>query len=662
MRALLAVVLLAAIQTPNRSWRELLVVHGDELRTEYLESLTRRRNVTWLPASKAKLADLARGNVMLVGTVRANRFIRELAPETFNPWYERPGYVVQIVQRNPLNRDYRMSFVIGEIEEPVRRRRADVHIRHQGRTTILAFAGDDAAFEERRFELADEPQLELGGFRFFVHGFEARDDDLRRLVVEGKRADVHVYRSLEEKGLITDDTRSAHMEDGDFHVVVGIDERPARFIAENLADVDVPLLVRRGLAAVAVYDAKTLDRLDETARRLLSTTHPPSLSELVDDERFLAASPFVTDALSASFVRFVGARFVGDREPDIVRLERDWARSLAAKTEPESSLSPPSTFQRGVTYAHMGYQIHNGYLSKQSDDALSNLGRLGIDSVAIVPYAFMRDPKNIVPLDVPTRAGSETDEDVIHAIRRARAQGMTVMVKPQIWVRRSWPGEIDPSSDADEERFFQEYRLWILHYALMAEAYDVPLLAIGTELAKLTQGHRAQWESIIEDIRSVYRGKLVYAANWGAEVENVDFWDLLDYIGVDFYYPLSFEDQPSDDELTKGFESALDQIRKLHERYQKPVLLTEIGYASTKSPWKKPHASHQTRELAPEDQARAYAIAFAALEDETDWIHGMYWWKWPTNPNRGGLEHRGFTPNRKPAEEVLRRWYGSRLQ
>ena len=658
MRGLLAVFLLAAIQTPTRHWRELLVVHGDDVRIEHLETLTRRRNVTWLAASMVARADLARGNVVLAGTPQSNRFIRELAPDAFAEWYERPGHVVQIVQRNPLNRDYRMSFVVGEIERPVGRRRADVHIRHNGRTILLAFAGDDATFETRRFEIADEPQLELGGFRFFAHGFEAPVDELRRLVVEDQRADVHVYRSLEEKGLITDDTRSAHVEDGVFHIVLGVDERPARFIAENLVDDDTaPLLVRRGLAAVAVYDAKTLDRFDETARRVLSTTNPPSLAELIDDERFLAASPFVTDAVSASF-----ARFVGDRELDIARLERSWSRSLLAKTAIETALSPPPSFQRGVTYAHMGYQIHDGYLSERSDDSLSKLGALGIDAVSVVPYTFMQDPNNIVPLDVPTRAGSETDEGVTHAIRRAQALGMTVMVKPQIWVRRGWPGDIDPESGADEERFFREYRLWIRHYALMAEAYDVPLLAIGTELTNLTKGYRARWESIIEDIRRVYRGKLVYAANWGDEVQNVDFWDLLDYIGVDFYYPLSFEDRPSDEELAKGFESALDQIRKLHERYKKPVLLTEIGYASTKSPWKRPHASDKVRELAPEDQARAYAIAFAALEDETDWIHGMYWWKWPTNLDRGGLEHRGFTPNRKPAEEVLRRWYGSRLQ
>ena len=92
------------------------------------------------------------------------------------------------------------------------------------------------------------------------------------------------------------------------------------------------------------------------------------------------------------------------------------------------------------------------------------------------------------------------------------------------------------------------------------------------------------------------------------------------------------------------------------------MLLTEIGYASTKSPWTKPHASDKVEEFSADDQSRAYEIAFAAIEDETDWIHGMYWWKWPTNLDRGGLEHRGFTPNGKPAEDVLRRWYGSRLQ
>ena len=62
-------------------------MHGDDVRTEHLETLTRRSNVTWLAASKATREDLARGNVVLAGTLQSNRFIRELAPNDLARWY-----------------------------------------------------------------------------------------------------------------------------------------------------------------------------------------------------------------------------------------------------------------------------------------------------------------------------------------------------------------------------------------------------------------------------------------------------------------------------------------------------------------------------------------------------------------------------------------------
>jgi hypothetical protein len=663
MRALVVIAALAATQTPSRSWRELVVVTSDAVNPGPVESVTRRRDVTWLRAADATSEVLASGNVALVGSMDSNRLLRELAPVELEDWYRRPGHVVHIAQRNPFNPDFRMVLVIGDIDAPLGRQRADVHIRRDGKTVLLGFDRGDGTYEMRRFDTVEKPQLVADGFRFFVHDGDVDENELRRHVVAGARADVHVYASLEEKGLITDDTRSAHVEDGVFHIVVGVDDAPARFIAETLMEGDEPLFGKRGRAAVAVYDIETLDRLDETARRLLRTSAPPSPSELHDDARFGAESPFVTDAVSASFARFVGAELVGERELDVEELQAAWARSLSS-TPPRTRVHapPPRSFQRGVTYAHMGYQIHNGYLSARGEESLSKLSTMGIDAVAIVPYTFVEDPGRVEPLEVPTRAGSETDEDVIHAIRRASAKGMTVLLKPQIWLRRGWPGDIELSNAKETERFFHEYRKWIVHYALMAEANDVPLLAVGTEMSKLTRGYRSQWQTIIEDIRRLYGGKLVYAANWGPEVQNVDFWDLLDYIGVDFYYPLSFESVATDEVLREGFDAALAELRKLHELHDKPVLLTEIGYASTKSPWTKPHASDKVEAFSAEDQARAYEIALAAVASETDWIHGMYWWKWPSTLDRGGDEHRGFTPNGKPAEDVLRRWYGSRLQ
>jgi hypothetical protein len=352
--------------------------------------------------------------------------------------------------------------------------------------------------------------------------------------------------------------------------------------------------------------------------------------------------------------------------PRLPELEALWSRELAGRKREDGSEppfpEPPPGFQHGVTFTHEGFHILNGYLSDRAARSLDRLRELDVDAVAIVPYAFLRDARRVEPLVVPTRPGSETDDDVVAAITAARDKGMMVLLKPQIWLRGSWPGAIDPEGPTETEAFFREYRRWILHYALMAERHEVPLLAIGTELEALTRGNAAAWTSIIRDLRRVYRGKLVYAANWGREVEQVSFWPLLDYIGVDFYYPLSFDPAASDEALRAGFEDAVSRLRRLSERHDKPVLLTEIGYASTRSPWREPHASDRSDTLSLSDQARAYEIALGALARETSWMRGMYWWKWPSDLDVGGEDDRGFTPNGKPAAEVLRRWYGRRLQ
>ena len=41
------------------------------------------------------------------------------------------------------------------------------------------------------------------------------------------------------------------------------------------------------------------------------------------------------------------------------------------------------------------------------------------------------------------------------------------------------------------------------------------------------------------------------------------------------------------------------------------------------------------------------------------WFAGVYWWKWyPTHGRAGGPGHGGFTPQNKPAQQVMTDWYG----
>jgi len=679
MRALVLLVTLSGLlQTPGGPRRERLVIHGDTVDREHVPSTFRRRPAIVKDASEVAPDELRLRHLLLVGLPTGNRIIAAL-PDIDGLSIDEAGFewhgtrfsfetdLLQLRTANPWNHDLSMELVLGRVSAPLPPRRAAVQIRRSGRTVLVGFDVARDSYHAREFSLSTLPELTTKSLRVFAHGVRLTPDieeTLRAHANElGAAIDLHLYPDLETKGLVTDDTRSAHQDNGAVHAVLGVDPRPFRLIYElaNGSSED-PLLIRRGVAAVHAYTDDELDRLDRVAARLLATSDAPSVEALLDDEAFLATSPLVTDAVSASFVRSRESE-AGDTGESLSEAVAAWVRGLrgSAAHEPTTDVAA-SEFHKGMTFAHEGYQIHNGYLSAKARESMSKLGTLGVDSVAIVPYAFMREPTEVVPLDVPTRPGSETDDDVVAAIRSARSLGMSVMLKPQIWIRRSWPGDIDPQGDEAVDRFFREYRAWIRHYALIAEEQHAPLFAVGTELAKLTSSHRKQWERLISDVRLLYSGRIVYAANWGAEVENLVFWDLLDFIGVDFYYPLSFDEEPSEAALEEGFAAALEPIRALHERHQTPVLLTEIGYASTEAPWRKPHASDKEPEASAEDQALAYGVALEAVAAERDWIRGMYWWKWPSRLERGGPGHRGFTPNGKLAEEVMRSWYRGRLE
>ena len=59
-------------------------------------------------------------------------------------------------------------------------------------------------------------------------------------------------------------------------------------------------------------------------------------------------------------------------------------------------------------------------------------------------------------------------------------------------------------------------------------------------------------------------------------------------------------------------------------------------------------------------QAQAYEVLMADVAARP-WIHGLYIWKWFTNPDTREEGPRGFSPRGKLAEAVLRRAYlGSR--
>lgn len=336
------------------------------------------------------------------------------------------------------------------------------------------------------------------------------------------------------------------------------------------------------------------------------------------------------------------------------------ARQFSIDDIPTNSLK-----MRGMTFAHEGYDGVRGYGGTTVGPSLDSLAKLNVNAVAIVPYTFMRGPDNLGPLPIPDRLGMETDAAVTHSVKEAQKRGWAILMKPQIWIGGGhWPGDVKFETEEGWNTWFDNYEDWIIHYAELCEANNVDALCIGTELVHTTLTHPEKWRKIIAEIRKVYKGKLTYAANWGEEFEGFSFWDDLDVVGLNSYYPLSPKQDPSDAALLAGAKEWMIKANNISAKAGKPLWLTEVGFRSAKQAWLNPHAAASDRPVSNDCQERCYHALMLATE-EAPMLEGMFVWKWPSYLGRGkrksdhhdGKPGRGFTPGGKPAGEVLKRYY-----
>ena len=259
----------------------------------------------------------------------------------------------------------------------------------------------------------------------------------------------------------------------------------------------------------------------------------------------------------------------------------------------------------------------------------------------------------------------ESDAGLIYTARLARQHGIHTLLKPHIWVRghSAWPGDINMTSPAAWDAWFASYSLFILHYAALAEAAHCDGLCIGTELLHATEpAHEKAWRGLIRQVRRAYHGPITYAANWSGEYQQIRFWDVLDYVGIQAYFPLSSAASPPLDTLLRGWQPHLRALAAWQRKVRKPVVFTEIGYKTTPDaaarPWEWPERLGVFEAPDEATQARCYEAMFRACWG-LSWLKGMFIWKWYPGLTADGpaRRHADFTPQHKPAEAVLARWY-----
>ena len=282
------------------------------------------------------------------------------------------------------------------------------------------------------------------------------------------------------------------------------------------------------------------------------------------------------------------------------------------------------------------------------------------DWIAIVPYAFSYENDPIVNYDTTRQWWGETKRGVEQTIQYARNIGLKIMLKPHVWiVRQGWPGDYDLQDEQKWQQWEASYTKYLDMMTEIAVRYQVEVLCVGTEYRVPARERPAYWRALIAKIRKRYTGKLTYAANWD-NYENVKFWDDLDFIGVDAYFPIAQEKEPSIQSLRDGWEEVAELLEDESKAYSKPILFTEYGYRSADYA-SRGHWENEKEDLVP--NMKAQANAYQALYNtfwQQPWFAGGFLWKWYPYVKRNGRWNRwetDFTPQEKPAAKVIWKQY-----
>jgi hypothetical protein len=201
---------------------------------------------------------------------------------------------------------------------------------------------------------------------------------------------------------------------------------------------------------------------------------------------------------------------------------------------------------------------------------------------------------------------------------------------------KNWDG-INRSDIIDlEQAWFDSYTDYAVHFAALAQKLNMPFFIMGTGYYHMTgdsdqtakgtpgpgdtaacQGRRdCEWRHVIAAIRNQsfehysdgkavigggFTGKVIYAA--GSRIDagsatpewdpsRLTWWDAIDIIGIEAYFPLTNEPDPSipklgnawkgtGDTITKGNQgNVVQKLWDLNRKTQRNILFTGAGYES----------------------------------------------------------------------------------
>ena len=356
---------------------------------------------------------------------------------------------------------------------------------------------------------------------------------------------------------------------------------------------------------------------------------------------------------------------IDDKESEEEKVEFELLKSgamiLVSSFEIEKQEVVPLYYMRQTVEKLIGATWSAGaYSLPDSDVSLENLAETGADWIALIVTCYQAD---LASLRIAANETTPTDAGLIHVVQQAHDLGLRVMLKPHLDLSRDishWRGEIGreytdrsavgrvvhllPNFHRTLRRPGRGPRRGSILRGDRARGHDPP----GGRLAEHRGGGPGPLRRPDHLRRQPRRGR-----------------SAIDLVGRGGLHrrrcllPVDGPDQP-DPGRAHGRLAAQDrrpgraggQVAKTghpdgdrlqeHRRRRHPPLDYLI-----------------TGRIDLQEQSECHRAAFDSVFGQP-WFAGIYWWAWSPDPRRGGPTDDDYTPHGKPAEAVIRNWYGGR--
>ena len=541
--------------------------------------------------------------------------------------------------------------------------------------------------EDLKMNISDDPvliktlkRMQSNNAKLVLHGYTHQYDgktgvdyefwdELRNRPVEGDSEEfaqervISALNLLRNAGFTTDIWETPHYTASDLDYKVF--ERIFPIIYDSRNGINVPFVFKRDNTIFSPIDLgyvsgpESVNGIIANAKKIYDCFEDPSVSFFYhpylfrDEELGEESLNQIIDSL-----RDIGYQFRSIY--DLLQKERSFQEKIVlAKT----------IFQKGATLT--GYS-KNKYFSSQINEELDHLAVIGVEWVRIQTFLYQN---NIHSSSIFVHGDkTASDESLEYIINKLHQKGFKVSLEPVVNLEHTksgeWMGTIAPDN---WDRWFENYNTLIQHYAKLAQKNEVEQFSVGVELNS-THQFKEKWEQIIDNVRKNYQGLIIFVANFDA-YETVSFWDKLDTIAMNFYFPINRRDHwhepwsevkddyndPSYEDLLEGWQLWVDTLDIWQKKINKPIVVTEIGYVSqrgcTYQPW-----SWYLGEANYEEQYLAYKALFEVWGkkqvtdgnfDDGNYIQGVYLFGWNSEKPEND---RSYIPS-EAAKSIIREWF-----